>query len=185
MNFFIRQPAWVLFVVMYGTPVLMVLPLGIAGCTITQSFLLLLCYLMLVQGLWMLALGRFLKPRAADFMHIQIKQLYAAVGICWAMALLSTYVNWNESVFDSFNLTPRVTVSATLAVMLTAAAMISRILRGIELGHPMSAGTGYDYILTLFVAPFGLWVIQPKIHRMLHNKGIDDDDDDDFWNAEP
>ncbi len=194
MNFFIRQPAWVLFMVLFVLPLLAVLPYGLSGVGLARGLAAIQCLLLIGQMLWVVAMQRFLHPRLPQLARVNMVPFYICTTVALAVyvtvlvvasAVPRFFSSWAFGMFilgfpwSLLAMSPGdLLLFAGLFLLLVNCIYVSRTLRSIELNRPMGPGMGFDYILTLLLFPFGVWFIQPKINRLYHGLTIDDDEVD-------
>lgn len=197
MKFFVRQPAWVLFMVLFMLPLLAVVPYGFTGVGLGRGLAAVQCLLFIGQLLWVVALQRFLLPRLPQLARTNMVVFYLVAAVALlvfgTILLISTALPWiftplafgtfilgfPWSLVLLFNLSPGdMMFFAGIILLMINCGMVSTTLRSIELNRPMGPGMGFDYMLTLLLFPFGVWFIQPKINRLYHGLTIDDEEVD-------
>lgn len=169
---------------MYLGAILTLVPVAIVGASLGKAITIMLIYQLFIQLLWLVALGRFLHKKAPKNYGGSPWALYIAAFGCITVALANVVLVWANALPANYADMPQNLLILTIIGLLVVSGLVSRAFRAIEVERPLSAGTGYDYILSFFFSSVGLWLMQPRVNRLYKGKTIDDADEESFWDEE-
>lgn len=161
MNFFIRLKHYQLFLFLVGLAVIISV-VDDPGPTRLKLISNLVCFAVYIGWLWSIA--SFLSSRLSQDAKILVATILITF-FCFLSITISQFIKFEPGIQP-----PVFVYIIFFSLLFYSIAKIGSLLRLVEIASNMNYSKSFVYAILLFLFPLGVWVIQPKLNRLLVNR---------------